>query len=169
MFDFLTKPTPPTNSSLRQKGKTRRGVTATEFAIVAPVFVFVIVVCAEFARISMMRNLAQHAAYEAARYVITEGTSIEDGIARANQILGRLGTVNAIVRINDSDGVADANGNVANQISFTTQSVSCYIEIPLKDNSTIIPAAFLGSRIVVSEMSLRTERYQGFYDGMSVQ
>ena len=67
----------------RKRLLTRLGTTSVEFAIVAPVFVFVIAVCGEFARLSMMRNLAQNAAYEAARYVMAEGAKVSDGIARA--------------------------------------------------------------------------------------
>ncbi len=153
--------------TLRRR-KKRLGATAIEFAMVAPVFVFVIAVCGEFARLSMMRNLAQHAAYESARFVIAEGATIQDGIDRANQILARLGTQGAIVTINGSDGIPDANGNVPNEITFDTQHVSCEIIIPLEDNAAILPANFMGKRIVVSEMSLRTERYRGYYDGVSV-
>lgn len=158
---------------VRKSKVVRRGAAATEFAMVAPVFVLVIIFCAEFARLSLLRNLSQHAAYEAARSVITEGTSVEDGIARANQILGRLGTVSAIVRINNSQGTADppdsGNSGGGQPIDFNTLSVKCSIEIPLKDNTTFLPAAMLGDHKIVSEISLRTERYQGFYDGVSVQ
>lgn len=150
-----------------RKSDSRRGVTAVEFACVAPVFIFVIAVCAEFARLSMMRNLAQNAAYEAARYVMAEGAKVNDGIARAQSILARLGTQGAIIKINGSDGSVGSNGQVINEISFTTSEVSCDIEIPLAQNSTVIPASMLGNKIVVSGMSLRTERYRGFYDGQS--
>lgn len=160
---------PPRLRKIRsQRCRSRWGATATEFVIIAPVFVFVIAVCGEFARLSMMRNQAQHAAYEACRFVIAEGSTIADGITRAEQILARLGTVNAVITINGSDGTPDENGNIPNEINFQTEAVSCNIEIPLKDNAAIIPAALLGGRIVVSDVSLRTERYRGFYDGVSV-
>lgn len=149
------------------KRSPHRGATAVEFAMVAPVFVIVIAVCGEFARLSMMRNLAQNAAYEAARFVITEGATVEVGIAHANQILSRVGTANATVTINGSDGVADDDGNVNNQIQFNTQTVRCSITIPLKENSAIIPSYFFGETKIEAAMTLRTERYRGFYDGVS--
>jgi Flp pilus assembly protein TadG len=153
----------------RHRGRllARLGTTSVEFAIVAPVFVFVIAVCGEFARLSMMRNLAQNAAYEAARYVMAEGAKVNDGIAQANQILARLGTRDAIVTINGSTGAVGSGGQVINEITAATASVSCNIEIPLASNSAIIPASFLGNKIVVSGMTLRTERYRGYYDGLS--
>lgn len=150
-----------------RKSNQRRGVTAVEFACVAPVFVFVIAVCGEFARLSMMRNVAQNAAYEAARFVMAEGATVNDGIDRAEEILARLGTQGAIIKINGSDGSVGSNGQVTNEIGFSTTEVSCDIEIPLAPNSAIMPACMLGSKIVVSGMSLRTERYRGFYDGSS--
>jgi Flp pilus assembly protein TadG len=151
----------------RRHSTVRQGVTAVEFACIAPVFLWVIFTCFEFARLSMMRNLAQNAAYEATRYVMAEGATVNDGINRARQILARLGTQGAIVTINGSDGSVGNNGQVANEITFQTQSVSCRIEIPLSANTFIFPTSMLGTnnKIVVSGMTLRTERYRGFYDG----
>lgn len=150
----------------RRSSNARQGVTAVEFACIAPVFLWVIFTCFEFARLSMMRNLAQNAAYEASRYVMAEGAKVSDGIARAQEILARLGTQNAVVTINGSNGVPGSNGVVPNEITFQTESVSCRIEIPLSSNTIIFPASMLGTnKIVVSGMSLRTERYRGFYDG----
>ncbi len=135
--------------------------------MIAPVFIIVIAVCVEFARLSMMRNLAQHAAYEASRFILAEGATVNDGITRANQILARLGTRNATVTINGSNGKPGPGGVILNEIDFDTAEVSCRIEIPLKDNSLVIPPSFLGNKITASSISLRTERYRGFYDGQS--
>jgi Flp pilus assembly protein TadG len=146
----------------------RSGATAVEFACVAPVFIFVIAVCADFARLSMMRNLAQNAAYEAARFVMAEGATVNDGINRANQILARLGTKNAIVRINGSDGSTGANGQVINEIDSKTAEITCHIEIPLAANSAILPASMMGGNIVATSLAVRTERFNGYYDGQSV-
>ena len=59
--------------------------------MVAPAFMIVIAVCGEFSRMCIMRNTAQNACYEAARFVMAEGATVEDGIERATQILNRLG------------------------------------------------------------------------------
>lgn len=142
------------------KRPRRRGATAVEFAMVAPVFLIVIAVCAEFARMSMMRNLAQNAAYEAARFVMTEGATVADGIARANEILGRVGTVGADIVIVGRDG----EGNVDNEIVFDTQVVTCTIQIPLKENSLVVPDSVIGDTNINASMSIRTERYRGFFD-----
>jgi len=151
---------------IKNRSSARQGVTAVEFACIAPVFLWVIFTCFEFARLSTMRNIAQNAAYEASRYVMAEGAKVSDGIGRAQQILARVGTQGAIVTINGSNGVPGPNGTVPNEITFQTESVSCRIEIPLAPNTLVFPASLLGNKIVVSGSSLRTERYRGFYDGL---
>ena len=67
----------------RKQRNVRWGASAVEFAMVAPTFIFVMAVCAEFSRMSILRNTAQNACYEAARLAMTEGATIADGIARA--------------------------------------------------------------------------------------
>ena len=145
----------------------RRGTAAIEFAMIAPTFLVVIAICAEFARLSMVRNLAQNAAYEAARFVITEGATVQDGIDRANTIMGRLGTNNVTVTINGSDGSTNETGEVEGEIGMSTQEVTCLIQLPLKDNSIIIPEYIVGDTTISATMTVRTERYRGYYDGQS--
>ena len=154
--------------SYRQfRRKHRRGTVAIEFAMIAPTFLVVIAICAEFARLSMLRNMAQNAAYEAARLVMTEGAKVQEGIDKANEIMGRLGASNVTVTINGSDGSADQDGNVIGEIANNTMEVTCDISFPLKDNSIIIPAYVVGDTTISATMSVRTERYRGYYDGQS--
>ncbi|MEL7497535.1 MAG: TadE/TadG family type IV pilus assembly protein [Planctomycetota bacterium] len=155
---------PIRNRRRRRRGEKRSGASAVEFAMVAPAFLIVIVVCAEFSRMSMMRNLAQNACYEASRYVITEGATIEDGIQRAQDILSRLGNVQATIRINNADGSSDSDGNVINQIEFDTESVQTFIEIKLADNAVLLPGSMFGDNKIQAQMTLRTERYRGYFN-----
>ena len=152
----LAKP----HSAIRNK---RRGATAIEFAMMAPAFLVIIGVCAEFTRMSLMRNLAQNAAYQAARFVMTEGATVSDGIEVANEILGRVGTVDAEITINGNDGT-DNN----NDIEQSTEFITCRIRIPLKDNSLIIPESIIGDTEIEASMTVRTERYRGFFDAQTV-
>ena len=132
--------------------------------MVAPAFLIVITVCAEFARLSIMRNLAQNACYEASRYIMTEGALVEDGIERAQQILGRVGNVQCTILINGSDGSLDENGDVVNEIQFNTPYVTTQIDIPLAGNTVILPSSFFGSARIQAQMTMRTERYRGYFD-----
>lgn len=130
----------------------RRGATAVEFAFAAPALFFVIFCCAEFARLSMMRNLANNAAYEAARCAIVEGADNEDAILMANKILGRLGTQNTTININDGE-----------EIQALTRTVTVEIIIPMEDNSFFFGEVY-GDREIRSEITLNTERYAGYFN-----
>lgn len=165
MFSFIN---PIRNRRRRRLGQQRPGATAVEFAMVAPAFLIVITVCVEFSRMCMMRNLAQNACYEAARSIITEGSTVADGRAKAQAVLNRVGNVQARILINDSDGSADDNGNVINELDNSTQAVQAYIEIKLSDNSVILPGAMFGDNKIQARMTMRTERYRGFFDANSV-
>ena len=101
----------------------------------------------------MMRNLTQNAAYEAARYVITEGSTSQDAIDKANEVLDRLGTEGAKVCVNDGA-----------EIEFDTTQVTVRIEVPMSENSFVLPQLYNDKRII-SEVTLNTERYRGFFDG----
>lgn len=155
---------PIRNRRRRLRGQSRRGATAVEFAMVAPAFMIVITVCAEFARMSILRNLAQNACYESCRYIMTEGALVEDGVARAQQILNRVGNVQCTILVNGADGSRDADGNVINEIRFNTPYVTTQIDIPLAGNTVILPSRFFGSARIQAQMSMRTERYRGYFD-----
>ena len=143
---------PKLRRKIRNRQK-RRGASAVEFAMVAPAFLIVIFSCIEFSRISKMRNLTQNAAYEAARLVIIEGSTNQDAIDEANLILSRLGTSGAVINVNDGA-----------EITFETSEVTVRIEIPMSENSLVFPQIYNDKRIV-SEVTLNTERYRGFFDG----
>ncbi len=62
---------------LRRQAVVRKGATVVEFAIVANLLMIMILTCMEFARLNMTRNLAQDAAYFAARYALVPGATAE--------------------------------------------------------------------------------------------
>lgn len=101
----------------------------------------------------MMRNLAQNAAYEAARSVITEGAVNQDAIDQAELVLSRLAANGATI---------DVNGGQA--IDFDTPEVTVRIELPMRENSLVLPHLY-GDRRIIAEVTLNTERYRGFFDG----
>lgn len=114
-----------------------------------------------------MRNAAQNACYEAARFAMTEGATVADGIERANQVLGRLGRVNADITINGSNGSLNDEGEVENELEFDTPTVQCRIVIDLKDNAVIFPGSMFGENKIRAQTTLRTERYRGFFDSLA--
>jgi len=154
----------PIRNRRRRRRNDRTGATAVEFAMVAPTFIIVIVICVEFARLSILRNTAHNACYETCRFIMTEGASVEDGRARAQTVLNRLGNVQASILINGADGSVDSDGNVIGELEFDTVTVLAEIEIPLSENTFILPGAMFGNRTIQTRMSMRTERYAGFFN-----
>lgn len=165
---LISRINPIRNRRRRRRGEARRGATAIEFAMVAPAFMIVITVCVEFSRMCIMRNVAQNACYEACRFVMTEGATVQDGIDRAQAVLNRLGNVQADITINSADGSTDDDGNVIGELEFDTSNVTTNIEIRMADNAVILPGAMFGDNYIRAQMTLRTERYRGFFDAGSV-
>jgi hypothetical protein len=132
---------------------SRRGATATEFAVVAPILFLTIFACFEFGRLCMMRNLAQDAAYEAARFAMVEGSDTEDAVARAQAILARLGTRNAQIIVNDGEKLTD-----------DARAVKVEVRIPIRDNALVM-SRFTRANNIEATIELLKESYDGYFDG----
>ncbi len=65
----------------------RHGAVTVEFALVAPILFLFIFGIIEFARLNMLRNSIENAAYEGARRGIIPGATADDAIAEAKLIL----------------------------------------------------------------------------------
>lgn len=154
----------PIRNRRRRRRNERTGATAVEFAMVAPMFMFIIILCIEFARLSMLRNTAHNACYEACRFVITDGATVADGRDRAQAILNRLGAVQATILINGADGSVNSDGNVIGELDGGTDVVQAEISIPLADNTLVLPGNIFGTRSIQARMSMQTERSAGFFN-----
>lgn len=138
--------------SARQRPR-RSGAAALEFAVTAPTLLIVIFTCFEFARLAMMISLAESAAYEGCRFAVVEGATTEDAENEANRILSRLGTRNATVTVNNGVGITP-----------TDREITVAIRIPMEDNAFLL-SSFFRDKSIAAEITLRTERYTGYYDG----
>jgi len=154
----------PLRNRPRRRRNNRSGATSVEFAMVAPTFIIVIVICVEVARLSILRNTAHNACYETCRFIMTEGASVADGRERAQAVLNRLGNVQASILINGADGSVDPDGNVIGELEFDTATVQAEIDIPLSENTFVLPGALFGNRSIQARMSMQTERYAGFFN-----
>ncbi|MDP7017408.1 MAG: pilus assembly protein [Pirellulaceae bacterium] len=74
------------NARIHRRSK-RRGASAVEFAIAAPVFVLFLYGLAEFSHARMVSNLLQTSTRQAARMGATEGVSSADCTTRVNAIV----------------------------------------------------------------------------------
>jgi Flp pilus assembly protein TadG len=130
----------------------RRGAAAVEFALIASVLFMVIFGCIEFSRMILLRNMAQDAAYDAARYCMVEGATSAEAITRANAVLRKLNARGAVVTVNN--GVP---------LTSSSTDVNVQINIPMENNSIFFKPVFRNRNINVA-ISLKKETYIGYYD-----
>ncbi len=127
--------------------RDRQGATIVEFAIVAPVFLLIILALFEFAWINVVRHTADNAAYEAARTVMVPGATSAEGIAEATQLLSAVGARNANVTV------------IPNVITTNTTHVTVQVEVPMDSNALLLPR-FTSGLELRSQATLRTERVE---------
>ena len=125
--------------------RTRRGVTAVEFAMVAPMFFMAMFAGIEFVRANIIRNSAENAAYIASRMVIVPGATKAEAIAKAEAMMNLAGARNIEVTF------------IPDIINEDTPFVSTEIRIPMNENSWG-GAMFFRDSSIRATSRLRTER-----------
>ncbi len=136
-------------SKRRRTGNRRRGAAAVEFAICANIFFVLIFTCMEFARMNMIRNLAQDAAYFAARRAMVPGATVEEAEAAADEVMGMM--TNAGYQVN----VEPLDSDAPNVVVTVTVDF---------DEIALFAPMFLPNATIESTARIRTERYDGFYE-----
>jgi Flp pilus assembly protein TadG len=131
--------------TMKNNRKHRRGATAVEFALTAPVFFLFLLAAFEFGWLNVLRHTADNAAYEAARNVIVPGAKASEAKSIANNLLKIVGARGAKVTITPPT------------VTPETESVTVSIEIPMKKNGLIVPR-FTGKTKILASSTLRTER-----------
>jgi Flp pilus assembly protein TadG len=130
---------------IRRSGAIRRGATAVEFAMTAPIFFLFLLAAFEFGWLNVIRHTADNAAYEAARTVIVPGATSAEARAKADGLLRIVGARGAIVTVTPSN------------VTTETDQVTVAIDVPMQRNGLIVPR-FTSSTTIHSESTLRTER-----------
>lgn len=129
----------------RKHCKSRRGATAVEFAISAPVFIVFLLASFEFGWLNVVRHTADNAAYEAARMAIVPGATVAEARAKAETLLRVVGTRGATVNI------------TPNPLTVASDEVNVTIQIPMNQNGLIVPR-FTSKSVIEASSTLRTER-----------
>lgn len=130
---------------MHRKRMKRRGATAVEFALTAPVFFLFLLAAFEFGWLNVLRHTADNAAYEATRTAVVPGATVAEARAKANQLLGIVGARNTTVTVSPSPLTVDSD------------EVTVTIRIPMKSNGLIVPR-FTKKTEIVASSTLRTER-----------
>lgn len=131
--------------TLRKNRTGRRGATAVEFALTAPVFFLFLLAAFEFGWLNVMRHTADNAAYEAARTAMVPGATVAEAKAKANNLLGIVGARSATITVTPSELTPD------------TDQVTVAIDIPMNKNGLVVPR-FTSATTIHSSSTLRTER-----------
>lgn len=131
-----------------RKRAARIGATVVEFAIVANVMMIIILTCMEFARLNMTRNLAQDAAYFAARHALVPGATAAEAEAEADRIMGSMLNTGYTVTVDDLDE--------------DSENVTVTVDVDLTAVALFAPY-FLPDTTISTTARMRTERYDGFY------
>jgi len=129
----------------RRRSRFRRGATAVEFALVAPIFFLLLLASFEFSRLNVIRHTADNAAYEAARIAMVPGATATEAAAEVNRIMNLVHARGVTVTVNPT-----TLGPNTNQITVT-------VDVPMDQNGWITPK-FTASRIMRAVSTLKTER-----------
>ena len=122
----------------RERSEHHAGSVTVETAIVLPVLFAIMFAAVDCARLNMLRNSTQNAAYEGARNAITPGATAADAKAAAQKVLNGVGVKNYTVTITPST------------ILSTTDTVTVTVTVPLKDNSWMASSARTTKNLVRS-------------------
>ncbi len=125
--------------------KSRRGATAVEFALTAPIFFLFLLAAFEFGWLNVIRHTADNAAYEAARTAMVPGATTAEALTKADRLLRIVGTRGATITVTPDPLTADS------------EEVTVAIDIPMSQNGLIIPRFTRNTNILASS-TLRTER-----------
>ncbi|TWU44529.1 TadE-like protein [Rubripirellula tenax] len=126
------------------KSNQRRGTTAVEFAMVAPLLFLFFFAAMEFVRVAMIRHTADNAVYEGCRIGIIPGATNAEIRTETLRIMSSLGVNNVTLNVTPA------------LIDDRTDEVTVQIEIPLDSNS-YVPNKFVAGRSIVRELTLRRE------------
>jgi Flp pilus assembly protein TadG len=134
-----------TNMCWKTRRPTRRGATAVEFAITAPVFFLFLLAAFEFGWMNVIRHTADNAAYEAARTVMVPGATAAEATAKATNLLNTIGARGAKVSITPA------------VLTPETKQVTVDVTVPMNRNGLIVPR-FSAAKTIRTTATLRTER-----------
>ena len=123
----------------------RRGSTAVEFALTAPLLFMLVMGAVEFSRANMIRHTTVVAATEGARMSIVPGATAQDCLNAANQELGAVGINTADVQITPT------------QIQQDTTQVTVDVEVPLNGANGFIFAGYVTGKKVRKAVTLQRE------------
>lgn len=127
--------------------RKRRGAAAVEFAIVAPVFVLMILGMIEFGRAIMVQQVLTNAAREGARVAVLDGSTSTGINSTINSYLQSAGITGATIDLNPDEPATAGYG----------QPVTVKISIPFSNVSWLPAPWFLSGQQLMAISVMRRE------------
>ncbi len=131
----------------RKCRRKRRGAAVVEFAVVAPVFVALVLGMIEFGRALMVQQMLTNASREGARVAVLEGATASEVTAAVEE---RLTTIDGATTACDPDPSAAAYGD----------SITVTVTVPFSGVSWLPSPIFLGGEDLTASTVMRVERVQ---------
>lgn len=124
------------------------GAALVEFAIVSNLLFIVVFTCVEFARMNMIRNLTQDAAYFAARNAVVPGATAAEATEQANNVMASMLSSGYTVDVS--------------ALSLDSEEVVVTVSVDL-DSVAFFTPMFISDATITSIARMKTERYAGFF------
>lgn len=128
-----------------RKRQQRRGALTVEFALTAPIFFLVVFAGIEFARIHMIQNAMENAAFEGARRGIVPGATASDcELVATNQV--------------DIIGLKDVTVTITPPIiDATAESVTVEIQVPITAANGFGLSGFMSGKTMSKSVTMPIE------------
>lgn len=136
------------NPVKRRAQIVRCGAATVEFAIVANIMFVMVLTCIELARLNMVRNMAQDAAYFAARQAVVPGATRDEAVEVADRMMSSLISDGYTINVPTID---DESSEVDVSVSVDLHAVALFVPM------------FLPDQTIETRARMRTERYAGFF------
>ncbi len=127
--------------------RSRRGASAVEFAIVAPIFFMVVLGIIEFGRMAMVQQMITSAAREGARVGVLDGATLTTVSNKANGYLASAGMTTATIAVSPNPPSSAGFG----------ESVTVTVSIPFNDVSWLPAPFFIAGTTLTAEAVMRRE------------
>jgi len=137
------------SNRLRGTAAQRRGASAVEFAIVAPLFFLLIIGIVEFGRALMVQQILTNASRVGAREAITLSTTQSEVVSAATNYASSTSVPGVNVGVSPSPSTAVAG-----------DMVSVTVSIPYSDITWIPAPWFLSSTTLTATSAMRKEGFE---------
>ncbi|MCX7425038.1 MAG: pilus assembly protein [Planctomycetia bacterium] len=133
----------------------RRGVAAVEFAIVAPVFILMMLGMIELGRAVMVQQIITNASREGARVAVLPGSTGGEVTTRVQNILTASGIGGATVRI-----LSEAGQPINPEDAGFGAVIDVTVSVPFNQVSWLPASRYLAGKNLTASTVMRGERVQ---------